>query len=118
MAAEQAALEAQRARVAHARALELDRPGGGHHPPRLIGVAVTYRLVGSLLADTADELDHLVLKRLLQDQPRAQPTDPLDRIGLAVDAGQPYLHQLRLVRSKRGYVRPAFRRVVGRHPEL
>ena len=104
--AEDAALEAQLARVAHPRALELDRPRGRHHPPRLIAVAVAHRLLGALIAHAAEELGHLVLERLLQDQPRAQPTDPLERIGLAVDAGQ-HLIELAAKPLARGYSRHA-----------
>jgi len=63
---------------------------------------VTHRLLGALVAHTAEELAHLVLKRLLQDQPRAQPPDPLDRIGLTVNTGQQLIElaaQPRLSRS-------------------
>ena len=45
-------------------------------------------LTGSIarcVPSAPEELRHLILKRLLQDQPRAQPTDPLHRIGLAVE---------------------------------
>ena len=71
-----------------------------------IAVAITHRLLGSLIADTAEELGHLVLERLLQDQPRAQPPDPLDRIGLAVDAGQ-HIIELAAKPLARGYSRHA-----------
>jgi hypothetical protein len=106
MPAEDAALEAQLARVAHPGALELDRPGGRHGPPRLVAVAVAHRLVGSLVADAPEELGHLVLERLLQDQPRAQPPDPLKRIGLTVDAGQ-HVIELAAKPLARGYSRHA-----------
>jgi hypothetical protein len=94
-------------------------PAGRHHAAWLIAVTMTDRVSRALVADTAEELRHLVLQGLLQDQSRAEPTGPLDRIGLAVDAGQhmsssrrnralgatlamrAYLHQLRLVGATR-----------------
>ncbi|MGH2534475.1 MAG: hypothetical protein ACRDJW_19585, partial [Thermomicrobiales bacterium] len=50
------------------------------------------------------ELD-LALKRLLDDQPRAQAGDRLDRVGVAIDAGEPIL-QLGTETLARNYPRP------------
>src|SRR5579875_1095926 len=38
------------------------------------------RLPGPLIASATEELRQLILERLLDDQPRAEPTDLLDRI--------------------------------------
>jgi hypothetical protein len=51
-------------------------------------VAVTYRLARAFIALPAEELRDLVLQRLLQDQPRSQATDRLDRVVLPGDTGQ------------------------------
>ncbi len=51
-------------------------------------VAVTHRLARAFIAPPAEELRDLVLQRLLQDQPRSQATNPLDRVLLLTDAGQ------------------------------
>ena len=40
------------------------------------------------MATAAEELGHLLLQRLLQDQPRSQPADQLHRILLCADASQ------------------------------
>jgi hypothetical protein len=104
--AQDPALEPQHARVTHTRALELDRPGGRHHPPRLIAVAVADRIDRALVPGAPEELAHLILERLLQDQPRAQPADPLPRIGLTVNAGQ-HVIELAAKPLARGYSRHA-----------
>src|SRR4051812_27178384 len=43
---------------------------------------------GALVAAPAEELGDLVLQGLLQDQPRTEAAGQLNRIGLALDAGQ------------------------------
>jgi hypothetical protein len=106
MLAEDPALEPQLLSVAHARALELDRPRGRDHSARLIAVAVTHRIDRALVPSPPEELAHLVLKRLLQDQPRAQPADPLHRIGLPIDAGQ-HIIEFAAKPLARGYSRHA-----------
>ena len=80
-------------------------------------------LFGALVASTAEELRHLVLERLLQDQPRAEAADRIQGILIAADTGQhfselsakplargysrhaAYLHSLRLVGQSGGYAR-------------
>jgi hypothetical protein len=122
--AQHAALEAQLRRVTHSRALELDRATRRAHPARLVPVAVRDRLLGALVARSPEELGHLVLERLLQDQPRSQPADRLHRIVVLADTGQRFIElcakplargysrhagvppSLRLVRSSGGYARP------------
>jgi hypothetical protein len=48
---------------------------------------VAHGVGGALVADAAEELGDFILQGVLQNQPRPQPADPLDRICLAVDAG-------------------------------
>ena len=67
---------------------------------------MAHALLRALIARSAEELRDLVLERLLQDQPRAQPTDPLNRIKLAVDTGQ-HLIELAAKPLARGYSRHA-----------
>jgi hypothetical protein len=86
--AQHPALEAELGRVAHAWTLQLDGAAGGAHPAPLVAVAVRHRLLGALVAGATEELAHLVLQRLLQDQPRSQATDRLHRILLLADTGQ------------------------------
>src|SRR5256885_3006815 len=51
------------------------------------------RLPAALVALAAQKLSQLLLQRLLQDQPCAQPTDRLDRIVLVADAGDDLLER-------------------------
>jgi hypothetical protein len=117
--AEDAALEAELGRVTHTRALQLDRARRGPDLARLVAVAVRNRLPGALVPRATEERGHLVLQRLLQDQPRTEAADHLHRILLGADTGQRLIElcakplardysrhagvppSLRLVRSKR-----------------
>jgi hypothetical protein len=45
-------------------------------------------LLGALIAATAKELAHLVLQRLLQDQPGTEAADRLHRVPILTDPGQ------------------------------
>ena len=104
--AQHPALEAELGRVAHAWTLQLDGAAGGAHPAPLVAVAVRHRLLGALVAGATEELAHLVLQRLLQDQPRSQATDRLHRILLLADTGQ-RLIELCAKPIARGYSRHA-----------
>jgi hypothetical protein len=86
--AQHPAFEAQRLGVAHPRTLDLDRPAGRLDRPRLVTVAVGHRLLGALIAPPTEDLADLVLQRLLQDQPSAEPADRLDRIDVLADPFQ------------------------------
>jgi hypothetical protein len=80
------ALEPELAPVAHARTLEPDRTRGPHHPPRPIALAVAHRIDRAHRPRAPEKPRPPVLERLPQDQPRTQPTDPLHRISLTVNA--------------------------------
>src|SRR4051794_15159024 len=67
---------------------------------------MAHRIIGTFVAHAAEELRHLLLERLLQDQPRAQAPDPLQRIGLALDTGQ-HIIKLAAKPLARGYSRHA-----------
>jgi hypothetical protein len=71
-----------------------------------IPVAVAHRVDRALVPGAPEEPGHLVLERLLQDQPRAQPTDPLHRIKLGVDTGQ-HVIEFAAKPLARGYSRHA-----------
>ena len=66
-------------------------------------VAVADRLLGTLIAPTAEELRDLVLQRLLQDQPGSQTANHLHRVLLPIDTGQ-HLIQFRAEPLARGYL--------------
>ena len=79
--AEHLTLELQLAHRPDPRALKLHRPARHPHRPRLIAVAIDRRAaIGAHVALAAEELGHLILERLLHDQPRAQTRDRLHRI--------------------------------------
>jgi hypothetical protein len=86
--AQHPALEPQLRRVAQPRALELDRARRRPDLARLVAVAMRHRLPGTLVAATAEEVSHLVLERLLQDQPGSQTTNRFHRILLLADTDQ------------------------------
>ena len=88
MLAQQSRLEAELRRVAHPRALELDGARRGPHLARLVAVAVRDHIPSALIPSAPEELGHLVLERLLQDQPRTEATDRLHWILLLADTGQ------------------------------
>src|SRR5262249_9314062 len=72
------------------------------HP--LVAVAVRDRLAATLVALAAKELAQLLLERLLQDQPRAEPADRLDRIELVTGTSHD-LVELAAQPLTRGYAR-------------
>src|SRR5512133_12355 len=88
--AEYLALELQLTDAADPRPLELHRPARRLYDARLVSVAVDRAAVagGALIALAAEELRHLVLQRLLHDQPRPQARDRLNRIVALSDPGQ------------------------------
>ena len=89
--AEHPALESQPLRVADPRTLELHRTARRLDRPGFVAVAIARRardIIGALIALATEELGHLLLECLLQDQPRTQPRDRLDRIVVLTDPGQ------------------------------
>jgi hypothetical protein len=107
-AAEHPAFKAQLAGVADPRALELHRSARRLYGARLVAVAVDRAagVAGALVALAAEELRHLILKRLLQDHPRAQARDRLHRIVALGDSGQ-HLIELTTQPLARDYLRHA-----------
>ena len=92
--AEYLTLEPHPARVANPRTLDHGRTA--RRPNRawlLKPVAVDHlpAAVNALIPRPADELRHLILERLLQDQPGAEPRDRLHRILLLADPGQDFI---------------------------
>jgi hypothetical protein len=61
-------------------------------------------VLGALVPTAAEELAHLILQRLLQDQPSSQPADHLHRILLLANPGQRFI-ELRAKPLARGYSR-------------
>src|ERR1700735_4766316 len=68
-----------------------------------MSIAVTDRLLSTLIPPTAEKLSHLVLERLPQDQPRSQPPNRLNRVLLLADTGQDLI-QLLAKPLARGYL--------------
>src|SRR5947209_4984805 len=103
MLAEHPRLEPEPRRVAHPRPPQLDTAVRRAHRLRLIAIAMRHRLAGALVAAAAEELGHLLLERLLQDQPRSEAANHLHRILLLADTGQRFI-ELSAKPLARGYL--------------
>ena len=68
-----------------------------------MSITVPDRLLSALIPPPAEELRDLVLKHLLQDQPRSQPPDRLNRVLLLANTSQ-HLIQFRAEPHARGYL--------------
>jgi len=130
MLATDPAFEAQLLGVAHPRSLELDRPRGSDHTPRLIAVAVAHRLARSARvrgtrlprprAPAAGSAALPAGRSARPDRPRRRhrPTPhraPRNRSLGATLAMRAYRHRFDWSGQSGGYARPTFPRVLGRH---
>src|SRR5205814_8888697 len=85
----------QSRRLPDPRPLDLDRTRGRRDLLRpLIPIAMRDRRLAPLVAGAAQKLGQLILQRLLEDQPRTEPADLLDRIGKLTGIGD---HGVQLV---------------------
>ena len=106
--AENPAHEPQLARVANPRTLQVHRAARRLDRPRFMPITVADRLASALISLPAEELRDLVLERLLQDQPRTQAADHLDRV-VAPRRHRPAPHPVLSETSRSGLPSPCGR---------